>query len=274
MSQAFLKIGELATQAGVPIATLKHYVREGLVTAHHKTGRTMSWYAPDQVGRVRAIKELQRTRYLPLDVIAALLAEHGAAADDLSAAAAIARVLSGSDGGRSLSRDELLARGARADELDLLAAAGLSGPSADGRYRGDSLALLETLAAARRAGLGADMLPFRILFDYVEAIRALVAVELRLFRAGVFGRAPADRVSDLTAAATELSERLVVLLRRQLLLPTLHSLAVEAPHVPAVAVSSSPSPSPRPRRAARVGAPRPGRADRGVRRRRQRDRSA
>ena len=81
--------------------------------------------------------------------------------------------------------------------------------------------MLSTLAAARRAGISADMLPFEILNDYLAALRALAAVELRMFREGVVRRAKRGDVARLTTAATKLSERLVVLVRRKLLLPTL-----------------------------------------------------
>ena len=226
-----VKIGELARTAGVPVATIKHYLREGLIAPTRKSGRTMSWYDPALVSRIRVIKELQRERFLPLDVIKDTIDRDGAAPDDLAAADAIARVLARHGGKRSRTRAELLARGGSATELDWLAAAGLAVPTgAEQRYAGDDLALLSTLGAARRSGLAAEMLPFSILTDYVAALRALVAVELRMFREGVIPRASGRDVSRLTTAATRLSERLVVLLRRKLLLPTLQRMTEEEPH--------------------------------------------
>ena len=222
-----LRIGELARRTGVSIATLKFYLREGLIQPARKTSRTMSLYGPSAVARVRAIKELQQQRFLPLDVIRETLDRDRRAPDDLAAAEAIASVLARHGGKRSRSRDELLERGTSATELDWLAASGIAVPGADGRYRDDDLALLSTLGAARKAGLAAEMLPFEILADYLAAIRTLVAVELRLFRAGVIGRAGAGEIRRLTTAATKLSERLVVLLRRKLLLPTLHRMLEE-----------------------------------------------
>ena len=68
------------------------------------------------------------------------------------------------------------------------------------------------------------MLPFPILGEYLAAIRTLVDIELRLFRAGVLGKARGRELARLTTAATRLSERLVVVLRRKLLLPTLQRL--------------------------------------------------
>ena len=55
-------------------------------------------------------------------------------------------------------------------------------------------------------------------------MRTLVEIELRLFREGVMPRARGD-LPGLTEAATTLSERLVVLLRRKMLVPTMRTLA-------------------------------------------------
>jgi len=230
--EGLIKIGELARRAKVPLATVKHYLREGLIRATRKTGKTMSWYDPSLVERLRAIKELQERQFLPLDVIRESIDRDGGASDDLAAADAIAKVLAKyGGGGRSRSRDEVLARGGNPRELDWLERLGLAVPSgADRRYKGDDLALLVTLATARREGISAEMLPFAILDRYLAALRALVAVELEMFRAGVFPHAQPGDVERLTTVATQLSERLVVLLRRKLLLPTLARVAEEESH--------------------------------------------
>jgi len=123
----------------------------------------------------------------------------------------------------------LIERGASARELDWLAAAGLAVPQGpELRYSGDDLALLVTLGASRTAGITPAMLPFAILGEYLQALRALVDIELRMFRAGVLARAAPGDVKRLATAATKLSERLVVLLRRKLLLPTLQRLIEES----------------------------------------------
>jgi DNA-binding transcriptional MerR regulator len=245
-----VRIGELAKRSGVPIPTIKHYLREGLIAPARKSGRTMSWYDPSLIGKLRAIKELQRRQFLPLDVIRETIERDTEAPDELTAADAIARVLARHGGKRSRSREEILARGNSARELDLLAAAGLAVPTgADHRYRGDDLALLSTLGAARRAGITPEMLPFEILAPYLAAMRALVAVELRMFREGVIARAKPGEVARLTVAATKLSERLVVLIRRKLLLPTLQTLIEEDSH--ATEPSAPPGTPPGPRRVRR-----------------------
>ena len=223
----YLKIGELSRRSGVPIATLKFYLREGLIKPAHKSGRTMAWYHPTAVERIRSIRELQERQFLPLDVIRETLERGEAAVDDHAMAGAIAEVLIRRGGTRSRTRDEVLAGGARPAELEWLRRAGLAVPDEDGCYSGDDLALLSTLGEARRSGLAADMLPFEILGDYIAVLNNLVEVELRMYRAGVIGKAKPRDVAKLTKAATELSERLVVLLRRKLLLPTLQRLVDE-----------------------------------------------
>lgn len=223
-----VRIGELAKRSGVPIATLKHYLREGLIAPSRRSGRTMSWYDPALATKIKTIKELQKRQYLPLDVIRESMDRDLEAPDDLAAADAIARVLARHGGRRARSREELVARGASERELDVLAAMGLAVKSPiDDKYRGDDLAVLSTLGAARRAGISAEMLPFEIINDYLAALRALTAVELRLFREGVIRRAKPGDLVRLTTAATRLSERLVVLVRRKLLLPTLQRLIEE-----------------------------------------------
>ena len=60
-------MGELAEASGVPSATIKHYLREGLLPKPVKTSRNMAWYSPDYVDRIKLIKRLQEERYMPLE---------------------------------------------------------------------------------------------------------------------------------------------------------------------------------------------------------------
>jgi DNA-binding transcriptional MerR regulator len=226
-----LKISALAKQSGVPIATVKHYLREGLLSEPvRRTGRNMSWYAPSCVERIRTIKRLQQERFLPLKIIKEVLDKVGDDADDLTLAAAISHFVERSSPFSPRTRGELVASGVDPAELDWLRSTGLVTPEGSGdreTYRGDDLALLRVLGNARRVGLAPEMLPTAILADYARAIRGLVRTELAIFRAGVLPLA-GDRLDDLADQATALSEQLVVLVRRKLLLPTLQQLLAEA----------------------------------------------
>ena len=218
-----LKMSALAKESGVPAATIKHYLREGLLPpAVRKTGRNMAYYDPAVVERIVRIKQLQRDHFLPLKVIKQIL-DGGGAASHEAAAKAIARTLARASAEKSVRRRELLESGVASADLELFERLGLITPRGEGAkaaYGADDLQLLRTLAAARAAGLSEEMLPARILGPYTKAIQRLVDVELRMFQAGVLSREQ-EGVERLTEQATILSEQLVLTIRRKLLLPTL-----------------------------------------------------
>jgi len=70
-----LRMGQLAEASGVPAATIKHYLREGLLPEPVKTSRNMAYYPPEFVDRIRLIKQLQEERFMPLRVIRSMLDE-------------------------------------------------------------------------------------------------------------------------------------------------------------------------------------------------------
>jgi DNA-binding transcriptional MerR regulator len=72
-----LRISELAEEAGVPVATVRHYLREGLLPEGVKTSRNMAYYPPELVERIRTIKQLQEERFMPLRVIGEVLERSG-----------------------------------------------------------------------------------------------------------------------------------------------------------------------------------------------------
>jgi DNA-binding transcriptional MerR regulator len=74
-NEELLRMGELARASGVSAATIKHYLREGLLPEPMKTSRNMAYYPADFVERIRMIKQLQEERYMPLRVIKDLLEE-------------------------------------------------------------------------------------------------------------------------------------------------------------------------------------------------------
>lgn len=226
-----VKMSVFADRAGVPIPTIKHYLREGLLPEPVRTSKNMAYYDPALIPRVRAIKRLQTEMFLPLRVIRQVLDR--LEDDEIPAAVAleatVARVLLGQAAKDTLSRRQALASGLLEDDLDALSRLGLAetdGDSAD--YRGDDAAMLRLLAQARRAGISEQMVPTAALEDYLHALSSFVRAEVSFFRAGIAGE-PAEAVHKLAELATTMSERLVVLARRKLLLPALQEPSLEAP---------------------------------------------
>lgn len=226
-----VKMSVLARRSATPASTIKHYIREGLLPGPVKQSRNMAYYDARMVHRLAMIKELQATRFLPLSRIKELLDGEPEVGNDLMAAHAISRALTRMESEETRTRSQLLAAGMPAAQLDWLIGTRLLTPDAAGEgteqvFSGDDLAILQTLGAARRAGITVEMLPFEILQTYLQAVRNLVRAELAMFRKGVIPQA-GENVEELTEIAAQLSERLVVLLRRKLLLPTLSELVSE-----------------------------------------------
>ncbi len=226
------KISELARRSGVPAATVKHYVRQGLVVPV-KTGRNIAYFDDASALRIRRIKQLQQDGFLPLRVIKGALDGEGP-----TLARALSTVKSALTDGAAAPRTlrSLLDAGVSSRDLEWLERLGVIRPvdvEGEPAFGGDDLELLRTLGAARKVGITNDMLPVAILGDYVAAIQRLVEVELTLFREGVLPRA-GDQLEAIAEAATKLSERLVVLLRRRLILPTLRAMAEQAASSPQV----------------------------------------
>lgn len=221
----------LARLAGVPAATIKHYIREGLLPqAAKRTSKNMAFYDVASVERIVQIKTLQREQFLPLDLIKSVLDGAPPPKDDEVAAKAIERALATMAQTETRSRAELLAAGLPAKELALFEQLGVvDAITVDGRevFTGDDLALLRVLGAARREGITPEMLPAAALGPYVAALQALARVELEMFRSQVVPRA-GSRLPQVADAATRLSEQLVVLLRRKLLLPALAAIVAES----------------------------------------------
>jgi DNA-binding transcriptional MerR regulator len=226
-----LRIGELAERAGVSVATIKFYIRERLLPPPPiKTGQTMGYYDQAYLDRLIVIRTLREEHYLPLRVIRTILAEHGDRPLGPSEASFLARfgpgVLERLEPQRltaeaaALKREDLLGRyRLRDDELTLLEEMGLIGESTGKKvcYTATDLALLDALARAEHVGLTRDRFPVEGLGHYVELLGELARREVRRFTRQAEGVPPSE-VETLALHAVEVSEPIVAIVRRKLLL--------------------------------------------------------
>ncbi|MEC9071376.1 MAG: MerR family transcriptional regulator, partial [Myxococcota bacterium] len=191
-----LKMSELARRCGVPAPTIKHYIREGLLPPPAvRTSRNMAYYDAGLVPRIQAIKELQRTRFLPLRVIKDMLDYGADSGDEETIANTIGRVHAQEATPLSQSRTELVNAGYLADELDMMEQLGIvKGTQIDGElvYEGMDLELIQAVHGARDAGLTPEILPFSIVHGYQAMIQRIVEMELQIFTANVVPNAGDD----------------------------------------------------------------------------------
>jgi len=154
-AKALLKISELAEAAGVPVATVRHYLREGLLPEPVKTSRNMAYYPPEFAERIRLIKRLQEDQFMPLRVIREAIDSAGG---DIGRLTAIA------EAGESLIDKALSAQAERTSEAEVLerfqipkralqnlTELGVLGPVEEGYSAGD-LRVIEAIMRFRAKG--------------------------------------------------------------------------------------------------------------------------
>ncbi|MEU0789641.1 MerR family transcriptional regulator [Amycolatopsis sp. NPDC005961] len=69
-----MRMAELSAGSGVPVATVKYYLREGLLPPGERTSPNQARYSPDHVQRLRLIRALTEVGGLPLASVGAVLA--------------------------------------------------------------------------------------------------------------------------------------------------------------------------------------------------------
>ncbi len=70
------RISRLAETTGVTPRTIRFYVQEGLITKPVRVRKNMFLYHPECIDQIRAIKNAQSRRFLPLVVVRRLLKQH------------------------------------------------------------------------------------------------------------------------------------------------------------------------------------------------------
>jgi len=199
-----LRMGELARASGVSAATIKHYLREGLLPEPVKTSRNMAYYPAEFVDRIRMIKQLQEERYMPLRVIKGLLEE------DPDRARALIEL------GDKLLEHALASESERIgvaevgerydiprDVLDRLAELEVLTPDKQG-YSPTDVRIVEAISRFRAGGYE-ERIGFTV-YDtlrYKEAMAALVKQEVDVLMERLAGEMDTDEAMALIEAGTQ-----------------------------------------------------------------------
>jgi DNA-binding transcriptional MerR regulator len=146
-----IRIGELSALTGVSRDTIKFYLKEGLIPRPQKTGRTMSYYDPSCVERIRLIKRLQGEHFLPLQVIKGVLENKNVAVEELALVDAFLGLSVFPDPVTGVSLDDLKLKTGYSDEdIERIESAGLIGPRSHEFGREFSTLDLRVLSLIRR----------------------------------------------------------------------------------------------------------------------------
>jgi len=217
-NEEMLRMGELAEASGVSAATIKHYLREGLLPEPVKTSRNMAYYPAEFVERIRLIKQLQEERYMPLKVIKDLLEE------DPERAKALIEL-----GDRLLERvaagelERVSAAEVRhryeipQDALDRLEEIEVLSPDENG-YSPSDVRIIGAISRFREGGYD-ERIGFTV-YDtlrYKHALGELVKEEVDVLMERLAGEMDADRAMELIEAGVEpLNELMAAMRTKQL----------------------------------------------------------
>ncbi len=195
-----IRISELAERADVPVATVRHYLREGLLPEPVKTSRNMAYYPPEFAERIRLIKQLQEERFMPLRVIRELLDAADGDVERLRAVAdsgdaLVARAL-GPESERASAAEVLERYEIPERALDRLAEVGVLSPNGEGFSQTD-VRIIEAVSRFREAGWNETTgFGARDVARLMQGLKPVIADELGLLVERFSALGP-DRASDI-----------------------------------------------------------------------------
>jgi DNA-binding transcriptional MerR regulator len=222
-----LKMKALEGATGVGRETIRFYIRAGLLPEPTRPGRNVAWYDEAFVARIRLIKELQQKRFLPLQVIKAIVG--GDARPPRNEVQALLEL----DGkifplvAEKPSPPEKLSVVAKRTKLTAaeirrladLEAIEIATRDGDQWLDDTGIRIVELWAQLRAAGFtDARGLKADNLRVYVDFVRWLAREELRIFAHAVTGSVPAPQAARMAAAGITLLNQILGLMRRATLL--------------------------------------------------------
>lgn len=225
-TDGMLKMSELAERSGVSAATIKHYLREGLLGDEDevvRTSRNMAYYPPTFVDRVRLIKRLQEERFMPLRVIRELIGSDPERASRLIELEdrIIERAIAEQETGRVSRAKVRETYDVPRNVLERLEELGVLTPTARG-YDGDDVQIIEAISRFRAGGYE-QSIGFTV-YDtlrYRQALEPLVEEEVRVLLDRLAGKVEVDRAAEIISSGAEPLRELIGAVHSKLLLAEL-----------------------------------------------------
>lgn len=222
VGSGLLRIGELAEASGVPVPTIKHYLREGLLPEPVKTSRNMAYYPAEFVERIRLIKQLQEERFMPLRAIKAVLdedPERARAMLDLEDRI-LERALAG-ERTRTSAAEVRERYGVPKEVLDRLEELEILSPNSRG-YSPSDVRIIEAIGRFRAGGYD-EQIGFTV-YDtlrYKAALEEVVKQEVDLVMNRLAGEVPPERVVEMLEAGVQPLHDLIAALHTKLMVAEL-----------------------------------------------------
>jgi DNA-binding transcriptional MerR regulator len=217
-----LRMRELAEASGVPVPTIKHYLREGLLPEPVKTSRNMAYYPPEFVDRIKLIKQLQEERFMPLKAIKSILDEDPERARALLELEdrILDRALAG-ERTRTSAAEVRERYGVPNEVLDRLEELEVLSPNSRG-YSPSDIKIIEAISRFRAGGYDEEI-GFTV-YDtlrYKSALEDLVRQEVEVVMDRLAGEVPPERVVEMLEAGAQPLQDLIAALHTKLMVAEL-----------------------------------------------------
>lgn len=232
-----LKMRDLERETGVGRESIRFYIREGLLPEPERPGRNVAWYDESFIERIRSIKELQHKRYLPLQVIKAIVSsDTPPSSREVEALGALeGKLLPAGDAALAGKRERLdaLAQRTRLPNSELRELAAIESieivtAGGDQWVEGVGIRLVELWGRFRDAGFTVERgFPTEQVRLYVDVVNLLAREELRRFTRGLAGHVGEAELVRMAEDGIRLGSEVVALLRHAALLRFIASRNVD-----------------------------------------------
>jgi DNA-binding transcriptional MerR regulator len=224
-NKRLLKMQQLSHATGVSGGTIRYYVQKGILPKPLKTHRNMAYYDESYIERIRAIKDLQKKRFLPLSVIKMIVGAQGPAlnGEQRQLLREMDRPLFEDsllgDDAQPMSREELCERtGVEPKQIQALESMGMIETDAEGRFDPECVQIVEILSEIKEIGLNEE-LDFQVehLQIHLDLMEFLARKEIEIFTKRIVrkGMSPAQ-IQRLAQDAIHALNKILPILHRRM----------------------------------------------------------
>jgi len=191
-----MKMKELSEATGISSGTIRFYIQEGLLPKPVKTHKNMAYYDESYIERIRLIKQLQKSRFLPLDIIKKLISDMDLnnEGDHLQILREIEKPsykdVRNTGEILPMTREEIIAHtGLPASDVDAMIGIQMIAPDENGRFDAECIRLAEIIAEMRQIGLTTEF-DFHVehLQTHMDLVEFMARKEIDLFTRRVADR--------------------------------------------------------------------------------------
>ena len=230
-----LKMKALEQATGVSRETIRYYIREGLLPEPERPSRNVAWYDESFVERIGLIKELQNKRFLPLQVIKAILdSDSPRTADEIDALTSLDGRLfaeATASAGESQRLCAVAERcGLETENVEKLGEFGvieIEEREGERWLSATAVEITEQWARLRSAGfteeLGFGPESLRLYVDFIEL---LIGEELRVFAKGISGRVAAEVSVRMGEEGIDSVNQMITLMRKAAILRSIREVGL------------------------------------------------